>query len=397
MVLIYFLKMLADLAAYYMFAAPAAAYFGGGTLILCLLLQAVAYGLYKVATRKWVQLLCLLPAALCFAVRISCVADLLALIPSTVYLLRHALGKSGPPDLYHQRDLLHAFLKPLFPAIVLALFCGGITRLLPFCVIWLVASVILLRTLRHKPEVYLQPRFQVINLAAIVGVFAVTGLLSFPPLVRACSAALKWVYDLIINPILTVVTFVPLLLSQLLLQLLSPIFSIEPTATDSTDPYDAAKPYEQSFEWPEASQARLEALILVLFVLVALIIAIAVLRWISKRQAAPRTTATADTTVRSQLGSVATATTLSENAPTTRIRKEYRKYLRRCSNAGMVLEPGTTSDQVEAMASEKSGLSANATPIRQLYIRARYAGTATRVDAGKMARLCAQSKVRKAP
>ena len=78
----------------------------------------------------------------------------------------------------------------------------------------------------------------------------------------------------------------------------------------------------------------------------------------------------------------------AESGPVQSIRRHYRRYLKRCVKEGLSLRRDTTTADVLNQVQAHRELAHNARPVRELYIRARYAGSATGEDAKKMARLC---------
>ena len=74
------------------------------------------------------------------------------------------------------------------------------------------------------------------------------------------------------------------------------------------------------------------------------------------------------------------------------IRLQYRKFLKLCAGYGILPERGTTSRDIDARASQYSGLQQVSGPIREIYIRARYAGQADNESVQKMKKLCAEGK-----
>ena len=120
--MIWLLKALADISAFYLFTAPLASYFGGGQLLLCGLLQGLAYGLARQLPKKW---LLPLPAALlagCYALCWGNLYDLIAITPATGYLLWQFFRKSAIPDFSQQQETCsagskHTAMTPAAPQI----------------------------------------------------------------------------------------------------------------------------------------------------------------------------------------------------------------------------------------------------------------------------------------
>ena len=72
-------------------------------------------------------------------------------------------------------------------------------------------------------------------------------------------------------------------------------------------------------------------------------------------------------------------------SPAARVRQAYRQYLAYCETHGLTILPGDTSQDLTGRA---SGVDyAAEAELRQIYLRARYAGTATAKDAARAAEL----------
>jgi len=78
--------------------------------------------------------------------------------------------------------------------------------------------------------------------------------------------------------------------------------------------------------------------------------------------------------------------------PVQRVRAQYRRFLKLYERAGGTVETGDTSLDVELDAKKYRFAPAAAEELRQVYIRARYGGTADREDAVRARELYAELK-----
>ena len=153
MAMIFFLKMLCDASLYYMFAAPIAGYFGGGQLMACMVLQCVIYALSRIPKNPFLRFVFLIPLGLCFVLRLSSLADTIALIPITLFILWQSLADRPQPDISRQRQWLEDCWKVLILVAIVGLIAKDLTGAILVAAVWLLSNIALLRTLRHEPSV----------------------------------------------------------------------------------------------------------------------------------------------------------------------------------------------------------------------------------------------------
>ena len=386
MTMIYFLKMLSDCAIFYFFAAPAAAYLGGGQLLLCALLQSAVYALSRIPRQRWPRLPILLLLSLCYLLRWGIWADMAAVTPVTAYILWQSLADKPSPELSRQRELFSECWKPLIAGFVTAVVFKNISATVPFGILYFVSSVILLRMLRHDPQVYGNPSFQLVNLASIAVIAAFAALCGSP-------AFLKLFSGYVFAPVVAALGYIPALLADLLLPLLRQL--LPPPQTEHRPEFNIASTGDEEFHSGRFSLTEgntLEIVLLLIGLTVACIVLVKLFRWLSKRSPEQSRSEAKPSEQRGTQRTRKAASAESADPNVAKIRREYKGFLKLCAKLGISRNPGTTTRDIEAMALEKDSLAANAEPIRKLYIRARYAGSASREDARAMTQLCAQAK-----
>ncbi len=80
----------------------------------------------------------------------------------------------------------------------------------------------------------------------------------------------------------------------------------------------------------------------------------------------------------------------AETSETHKIRSQYKSFLKWCAKQGVPAKATTTSLEMHRRISEPTGCEATSAEIRELYIRARYAGRADQEGTRRMKKLCAQ-------
>ena len=170
MTILYFLRALSELGVYYTLAGTAAALFGGQLQLELLLLQSACFALSGVLReRKGPRLAALLP---CFLLLLlpGPMADRLLALPPAVYLAYLAQADSYRLSWERHRDLFNRLYHVVLPAAaVLSLFQISylLTTGAAIALLTAAASVLLMRSLRHEADVYLQPRYQMRNAAGV--------------------------------------------------------------------------------------------------------------------------------------------------------------------------------------------------------------------------------------
>ena len=244
--MIWFLKALGDISMYGIFASSVAAYFGGSMLLWCVLLQCAAYAFGRCARKPWMTVLVAVMAAGSFGLCWGSLADLILLIPCTGYLIRQYARKAPPPELALQRDAFRGIWKLLLGAGALSLFLSQFAAFLTFGLLSLMSNILLLRTLRHSPQVYLRPVFQLLNLGIVTAVPAGAALLGTGPVWKGVIAGISWIYKEVLLPLVMAILWLPGKGIQWLIEYLRPIFNIEPDVLENTQPVETVEQVAQN-------------------------------------------------------------------------------------------------------------------------------------------------------
>lgn len=398
MAMIWFLKALADICIYYLFAAPLAGFFGSTGLILCALLQAAAYAIARCAKKKWPLALSVALVLVSYGLCLACPADLVVQTPALVYLILQFKNQVPLPALIRQRENFRSSWKPMLIAAFIAFVLEGFSVFLLFALTVFAANVAFLRTLRHSPQAYLRPGFQLMNLGILACVPLTAFLLGTGPVAKAVSTGVGWFYKELLLPAVMRILSLPGQLLQKLIDYLRPLINIEPDTVDNTLPQETMESRPEdvlsgSQEVPPAWQV-IEIILLVLLAVGAVIGMILLFRKLGKGDKSTAQSA-GEPEIRTSNLQKKSHAPVSDTPAVQAVRKHYRRYLKLCVKSGIPVQPSSTSDEVQAGAAQRKALQPHAGRIRQLYIRARYAGLATNEDAKEMGRLCARSKKEK--
>lgn len=392
--MIWFLKALGDVSVYGIFAFSVAAYFGGSMLLWCVLLQCAAYAFGRCARKPWMTVLATVMVAGSFGLCWGSLADLILLLPCTGYLVRQYARKVPLPELALQRDAFGSIWKLLLGAGVLSLFLSQFAAFLTFGVLSLMSNILLLRTLRHSPQVYLRSGFQLMNLGIVTAVPAGAALLGTGPVWKGFVAGITWGYKEVLLPLVMAILWLPGKGIQWLIEYLRPIFNIEPDVLENTQPMETVEQVTQNnatdLQRAKNLTAILQPLLLTVFAVAALIGVIMLFRMLGKKSPARAekeiSAQTRDITAEGKRPSPA------ESQPVQAIRKYYRRFLKLYGKEGLPLRKSTTSGEVHESAKSNPRLGSHSGRIRQLYIRARYAGSASKEDAKEMGKLYSAAK-----
>jgi len=397
MVTMQFLRMLADAAFFYMIAATIAVGYGAGSPFLALSIQSLCFALSSLGGKhRAARLALLLPMGLCWYVCRGSLADSLLLLPVGGYVLW--LAWQGDYALSHDRQC-SLFTVMVRTAAVFAPVAGlmsGLERVmtitLPLAMVSLVASVLLMRALRHEPRVYCQRKYQLVNLSAVAAAVAAAWLLSAEPVVQSCLQAVGWLYRTFVLPILILLLQGGLLLLRGLARLLA-FFRLELPQGDASVQIESGTAADVLSQWGEAKEPSelLRRAAVGLAALAVIWLTVRFFRWLNRRSW-DRQIQTTTPESRSDVPLGRSGSAEREGTPARGIRAQYRKFLKVCAERGVYPERSSTSLDVARQAGRIAGLEELSGPIRELYIRARYGGRSSREDLREMKQLCTRAK-----
>lgn len=394
--LMHFLRGLSELGFYYALAGTVAAVFGGSLALWALLVQSGCFALSAALQKRgWVRWLAVLPAAVPFFLPGAVRADWIAALPGLGYLVWMIRREDYGLSWSRGADVFSMLWKVCIPFALLFSVYGGVKVVagqgLPAFLLAAVSSVLLLRSIRHGPEIYCRRAYQIRNWLAVAAMLAGACLASMDWFLGCIS----WAYDNVAVPLLLglamAVGLVLTAVMPLIYQLLANLFW--EGDIDVAFPAGEAGPLDLARELAGESGNLGGRVLTALGILAAALAVFLLFRWLLRRRPGPET----ETNSREERRTVAAESPRREVLPATyagRIRAQYRRFLKLCRKKGVDLSPSDTSAQVSAKAGRWLADPEVLSALEAIYCRARYDNQATREDLAEVKRLWGQ--VRKA-
>lgn len=397
MILMNTLRMMADISFLFAFGGYISMSYGGSGAFIPALLQCICFGLSRLGGKRWyLRVLFLLPMALDWYLCRNSVADMILITPSALYILYQVLADDYVLNHERQRQLFKAFLCAL-PFFVVAIMASGRTARLaavtfPYAIVMLSCSVLLLRALRHEPEVYCKKSFQLLSIGIMAAILILGFLMSTDVFLNACAVGLRAFKNHVLQPTLIGILYVALFIMQLPAKLIDLLFGDRNSSGPSGYDLEGIFPEEMEdlFD-PNEPSDLLRYFGIAAGVLAAVIVLFFIFRWMSKKRYGGPVVLSTD----GQRSSIITERPVDElqsNSSVGNVRLQYRKFLKLCASQGVVLEPSTTSQDVHVQASRTTVLEKVSGPIREIYIQARYAGKADKSSVQQIKKLYAEGK-----
>jgi len=383
MELIFFCKILTDLALYFAFGTYIFAWMGHrppvmGPFLIMLVTAMICYAL----RRKQPEILRLLPLSLmlfCFLFPEN-ILDSLLLAPACLYVGFVAKRQLFRLEYNTQHDafLFGVKLLPLLlaPSLLTLDFEQLEQGALPFVVLYLVCGVLLMRMLRHDEATIQQTRFKLQNAAAVIVCCILGYELSRGTALRAGARLLSLFYHKVISPLLMLVAYALSFFIYLFTLFLKLFFKdIEVTRPESSYTETIPSTPDVSGTNPVQFPPWLVLLGKILLVAVILLLVFLLLRRLLRR-GKPIQERIGSSETREGMNPVRKEPRLSKDLfapqdPRQAIRFYYRKFLRLYLSMGLPFNRSKTSAQIQEDAApyfEKDLLTA----FRKLYIKARY-------------------------
>lgn len=395
MVMLNFLRALADLGFYYSFAGILSAHAGGRLVLAAMLFQSICFALSSTLRNSRIaRMTAVLPGLILLFLPVP-LADRIVSVPPALYLVYLAWMDNYQLSWRRQADQLSLFWKLFLTAVwVLSLLFweAALSTGVPAALLAAAAQILLLRALRHSPEVYLQPKYQLINAASILLLALAAMVLGSEQAVRTAASALGSAYSALIAPLLqgagAAIRYVFTVL-RMLLELLSGDVKIG--ERPAVDPAEAALENELlqlEAGLPEGDiSGMISAIVLAAEILAAAAVLFLFFRWMAQRQydhgangaAAPERS---DLPERRR-----TAKHARSGAYAYQIRRQYRTFLRLCWDRGLEWEVSDTSTDIGEKSRSMFPNEAALADLRDIYQKARYQGEASREDFQRFKRL----------
>ncbi len=393
--LVFFLKIFCDLCYYFVFAGFFAGAYGQNALqfpaILGLSFVACLCRLVwdKNPFKRW-YLLPLPLAAAVFAIPAQR-AGYVLLIPAVLYVLWTVWSRRMQPDYYDAADHFRLELKilplPLLFAIILQQASPVEQYSAPYLLAFLLASVLLLRMVRHDENTLRQPKFRLLNLLNLGLVCFVCGLLGSAWFRGLLAMALKGIWRVASVPIYLAMVAVGMGVGYLLELAIPDDFHFEPQQLEGLLE-DLGEGEEEKEAFEQMTQQDPETAMRILAV-IGILIAILLIIWLFRKLATgkERTPAVHSGiqtryTIAEPPKAEKSMNRLTARTPAQQVRYWYRQFLKKTQREGGKLHPMMDSRQQTGHAQEVFRREEDTLArLRELYLPARYKDTATADDA----------------
>ena len=403
--LAFFLKILIDLCYYSIFAAFFASIYGlTGSILPQLCLIALSAALCRMADSRTPETpLRLLPLFLCIPAFLlpAQTAGLVILAPAALYAAWTVWSRRFHPGYYEVADQFQLALKLLaFPALM-AVALLQLKRAeqfsLPYLLVFLLGSVLLLRMLRHDEETLRQPRFRLMNLLSLSGLCLVCLLVASPWFRQAMGLVLKGIWSVVSIPIFLVAVVIGGGLALFFDAVIPDDFHFDPIQLEGFLMEMGEEEQQQQKELLEAvteTDPTMSYIFSAIGILIAAVLIVLLFRWLAaKRHGAAishgsevRFSATPMAPREKPL------TRLNARTPDLQVRYWYQQLLRKTRQEGGELSPTMNTRQQRDVEAEVFKRPELVSRLRRLYLPARYKGQATEQDAREAKELFQQIK-----
>lgn len=399
-----FLKMASDTALLMIVAGPVAVHFGApmGLILFTVFLSAVSMSLSYALKEK--KVLKFLPFLLEFIPALLPERNIAWAIPAILVLaygIYSAASEKLLDDIEHQRKILKVTLgitaAALFIFFIFGLRDNAILVLIISALIALGTNILLMRSLRHEPEVYGSFRFQALNIGIIAVIMGIVLFLSSESVVNGFILGIKAVYTWIATGIMYAVLFLIRIFGAFF-SWLGTLFSGGTQKAPEEQPMvtlDTGGIKEMFPDMPETTGLPLGVKIGLIVVAAAIVLLVIYLIF---RKLAGKRTGTIAAGKKQSFGTYVRPENKNETVQISTdaqgVRKQYRKYLQYLKKQGQTISTSDTSQDVENASRnyvKDAGWEASE-ELRRIYLRARYAGESEKGDIERAKRLIGEIK-----
>ena len=385
MFFIHTLRMMADLSVYFFIAELFVVSQGGSSQFVQFLLLAAIYGLMVVLQdRNFNRLYMLLPAA----VLLMPGSRPLAVLPPVIYMLYLITKEHTELSWDRQSELFSISLK-FFPLAGISICLLGNTAnfiqyCLPIVAVSFATSVFLMRMLRQSPAVYLDHSYQRKNCTVFLLLLFTMWIFSRDFMLALAANALNFIYMRGIYPLLSGFIWLFMFFLRLVMALFSWFRFGEIKFEENHLGGGEFGPSFKDAVIVDDNVAVTETVFTAIAIVILLVCAFYFFRWLALHSGEDSFVSDGIDIIRGK----ETARQKKERASTTvlQVRRQYRVFLKLYKERGGKIETSSTSEDVmNSSVNVLPDISADLlAEMRQIYINARYAGTATKADLKRM-------------
>ncbi len=392
--LVFFLKIFCDLCYYAIFAGFFAGAYGQQTLQFpaLLLLAAVACLCRLLWDREPFKRRYLIPLPLVltvFAIPAQTAGTIL-LGPAVLYTGWTVWSRRMQPNYYDTADHFRMELKILPLPLLFAITLQQLTRIerfaAPYALAFVLASVLLLRMVRHDETTLRQPKFRLLNLLNLALVCLACAVLGSAWFRGLLLTGLKLIWKAISWPLLAVMLTVGVGMGYLLQLAIPENFHFDPLELEGFF-QELGEEQEKQEIMEEAANSGSET-VMAIFSVLTVILAVILIIWLFRKLAAGRERIGApEGGVQSRYSAMEPPkgekplSRLSARTPAQQVRYWYRQFLKKTQRQGGALSPNMNTLQQNAAAWDVFRQEDDLNRLRALYLPARYRDTATAEDA----------------
>lgn len=409
--IMYILRIMGDLAFFYAFAGGISACCGGNGLILPMIIQSVCFGLSVRLKNKVLKVLVLLSMALCFLLPEGMWADWVVIALGCIYVIylsvtaqfiergRKTHFAKGLMSWSAQVDKFRLFIKiyPIYAILMILIgFYSSIVQVsVPMAIIMVMVSVLLMRALRHDSQVYMQKKYMLINGVTVIVTLVVAWLITLRPVVDALLKGLLWLYRTLIAPILIGLAWIFGYAMSLIAYFFSWLAKMLGGTREAINPIGEMGPPEiitQHIESSGGSGAFILNLLLAIVIIIGIVVVVKCFLWLGrKRQVEEYGSVHAH---KENVGPTVKEMTKeqSQSGSVWQVRKWYRRFMLLYEQKVAKVHVSNTSAELEKRALHTWKDKEVLDEIRDIYIRARYAHQAERLDVKRIKALYVQLK-----
>lgn len=378
------LRMIVDLSFYFFFAELFVISTGNPSQMTHMLLLSVCYAVMVYLHKKEYKKFYYILPALVLLVPNSCVW---ALLPAIGYILYIVAKDTIALSWDRQSELFSISYKVFLDASVCISLAGNYVNVirysLPMAFISIVTSILLMRMLRHEPETYLSPQYQLKNCFLLLVVLFVAWLSSRDFVFSFIGNSISFVYMNCIYPILLIMINCLVLFIKLVMNLFSWIKLGEVKFEENLLPESEGSPTALDFSTIVSStnDAFKSVLYIILFILL-LVLAFFFFRWLALNRGEESILGHGLDIIR---GSDSASTKKERSTSTVlQVRRQYRIFLKLYQAHGGRLEQSDTSQDILKRSSTLFPQNELMEEMREIYLMARYRNTASKSDLKRM-------------
>ena len=409
--IMYILRVMGDLAFIYAFAGGISACCGGSGLILPMIIQSVCFGTSVRSKNKVLKVLVLLPMALCFILPEGMWADWTVIALGCIYVIylsvtaqfiengRKTHLAKGLMSWSAQVDKFRLFIKiyPVYAILMILIgFYSSIVGVsVPMAIIMVMISVLLMRALRHAPQVYMQKKYMLVNGVTVMVTLIAAWLITLRPVVDALLKSLLWIYRTLIAPILIGLAWILGYALSLVASFFSWLAKMLGGTREVNNPTGEMGPPEIITEYIDSnggSGAFITDVLLAIAIIIGIVVVVKCFLWLGRKRQVEESALvhahresvmpTAKNVQAEQTG----------NGATWQVRRWYRRFMQLYEQKIAKVHISNTSAELERKALYTWKDKAVLDEIRDIYIRARYAHQAERSDVKRIKALYMQLK-----